>query len=244
MSAVLDRMRRQAVLLDQPAPGSTVVPLGDPGLLAEVRELAQHHAPDWKPRMARMMAAGVPQAAGGKYYQDTRAPLPSADMATITLSTTSLMLWPANVWTPTYPSDWEVGKLFHLRCFGKITTAATPGNLTIEIRYGTTDNGGTILATSAALTLVVSQTNISWRCEFYVQCRAVGSGTNGSLFATGVFECNTAVIAAGQALLPASAAAATGVDTTATSGINLQFKRSGSTVETATAQHPIFAALS
>lgn len=182
--------------------------------------------------------------AGTQFIQDTRPPFAVDAFPTITLSTTSLMLWPAAIWSPTYATDWFGGKLFHCRAFGTLTTAATPGNLTIEIRYGTTDNAGILLATSAALTLVASQTTQSWRSEFYVRCRDMGQpGTNGLLAATGIFECSTAVIAAGQAMIPASAPAAVACDTSITSGINLQFKRSGSTAETATVQEMVFAAL-
>jgi hypothetical protein len=122
-------------------------------------------------------------------------------------------LWLAAEYSPTYKNDWFVGKKFHIRCFGRITTAATPGNLTVSLYYGTADAATNLLATSAALTLVASQTNISWRAEFYVTCRAIGA--SGSLFGTGIFECNPAVVAAGQATLPASAPAAVTADLTA-----------------------------
>lgn len=202
---------------------------------ADVAELTRREAPGWKPRQAELLRSGEPVAAGGQWYQDSRAPFSADDFPAITLATTSLMLWPASVWTPTTAADWFTGKRFQLHVFGKITTALTPGNLTVEIRYGTTDNGGILLATSAALTLIASQTNISWNLEAYINCRDTGQpGTNGSLFATGRFQVGTAVIAVGTALIPASAAVAVAADTTITSGINVQFKRSGSTAETAT----------
>lgn len=212
--------------------------------LRDVGELARLEQRAWVPGMADLRSKGDPVAAEGIYYQDSKTPFATADYSTITLSTTSLMLWPAAVHTPTAGGAyWWAGKKMHLRCFGKITTAATPGNLTVEIRYGTTDNAGSLLATSAALTLVASQTNIAWRFEGYIQCRAVGSGSAGSLHATGIFEVGTAVVAAGQALIPASAPAAVGVDTTTASGINIQMKRSGSTAETVTVVDMIYASL-
>jgi hypothetical protein len=147
-------------------------------------------------------------------------------------------MWPTALWTST-PSGgryWWPGKTMTIIAFGKFTTAATPGNLTVEFRYGVGDAGGTILATSAAMTLVASQTLKSWRIEMNIECRAIGTGSNGSLFAWGKLECSAALIAAGGGIIPENSGVAVGVDTTAASGLSLQFKRSGSTAEIATTQ--------
>lgn len=236
MSALLDRYERQATLLRQP---------DEYDALDDIRELAALEAADWKRDVNRLRRRGELVGAGTQWYQDTRPPHAIADFPTITLTATSLMMWAAATFSPTVKEDWFPGKILHVRCFGKITTAVTPGNLTVEIRYGTADNAGTILATSAALTLIASQTNISWRCEFYVRCRAIGpTATSGILNASGIFECNPAVIAVGQAMIPASGPAqVTNLDLNSASGINLQLKRSGSTVETAAVTDMIFAHL-
>ena len=128
------------------------------------------------------------------------------------------------------------GKKMRIRMFGKITTAATPGNLTFDVYYGNGGNAnGTIIVSSAAQTLVAGQTNLSWWLDLYVHCRTTGS--TGTLFATGKAFFNTSVIAAGTFLLPASAAVASGsVDLTAANIISVQAKRSGSTAETMTVQ--------
>lgn len=214
-------------------------PVGDYEPMVDIEELIRREAKMQKPAMVRARFGNSEEPyfnLGGPWYQDTRAPHPAADFSTVTLSTTSLQLWPSSVWTPTFAADWWAGKLFYLRVYGKMTTGTTPNSLTIELRYGTADNAGTILATSALQTLVASQTNISWRAEFRIRCTATGpTATSGAIKATGVFECNTALIAAGQAMIPASAPATVGsLDLTTTSAINLQFKRSGSTAETAT----------
>jgi hypothetical protein len=56
---------------------------------------------------------------------------------------------------------WQIGKKWHIRMFGKATTAATPGNLTVEIRHQTGatvgDAGGTILATSGAVAMAANE---------------------------------------------------------------------------------------
>jgi hypothetical protein len=178
----------------------------------------------------------------GPFYHETRAPFTdTADFATITLSTTSLMLWPsAGSRSATIAGYWQIGKKMNLHLFGKMTTAATPGNLTIEVRYGTADNAGTILATSAATALAATKTNISWWMDVSVEARA-NVGAASGLFAFGRFMYDGAgglftTTSQNPLLLPASAAASVNVDTTVASAINVQMKRSGSTVETVTVQ--------
>lgn len=240
MSSVLERMERQAVRLGSPR--ATPPP---PVSIVDLEELAAAERRRWKEMSRQLRLDGAPIAAEGVNYIDSLPPFNSADFATVTLASTSKELWPTALWTST-PSGgryWWPGKMLQVTAFGKITTAATPGNLTVEIRYGTGDAGGTLLATSAALTLIASQTGVSWRAEFTVECRAIGASTNGSLFAWGFLQIGVAVVAAGFALIPASSAVAVGIDTTAASGISLQAKRSGSTVETMTAQDMQFKAL-
>jgi len=181
--------------------------------------------------------------ADGIHYVDSKAPFSVADAAAVTLAATSKQLWPTVVETPTSGGNyWWPGKKLRIRVFGKITTAATPGNLTLDIRYGTTDAGGTQLATSAAVALIASQTNISFEIDAHITCRSVGA--TGSLFAWAKAQFGAAVIAttAQPIFIPASAAAAVTVDTTISSGLHIGAARSGSTAETMTAQDVIFQA--
>lgn len=184
--------------------------------------------------------------ADGIYYVDTKAPFETAALPTVTLLSTFLPLWPVTTWTPTAQGYWWPGKEVRMRAFGTLTTAATPGNLTVSINFGTAAATGA-LATSAAMALVASQTTIPWTMDAYIVCRGVGaSGSGGSMFAWGRFNAGVAVITAanvGAGLVPASAPAAVNVDTTVASGVNIQMSRSGSTAETATVQDLIFQAL-
>lgn len=213
---------------------------GPAPVLSDVAELARREQRGWKPRMAELRREGEPMSADGIYYVDTRAPHVMADFGQITLSTTSLMLWPGSWAGSNTPAGyWDVGKKWHIVVFGKFTTGITPGNLTAEIRFGTTDNAGTILATSAATALAASKTNVPWIMKVFVHARSTPSATSG-LFAWGWIQTDQAgglLTSALQPLfIPASAPAAVNVDTTAASGINIQFKRSGSTGETVTVQ--------
>lgn len=168
----------------------------------------------------------------GPFYVDARAPFTAANIASVTLASTDKALYPvANF--PVLGSNYfsYIGKKMRIRMFGQITTAATPGNGTFDIYWGNgTDANGTIIASSAALTLVASQTNIPWSIDFDVTCRAFGS--SGALLCVGTGQFGTAVVAVGTYLIPASAPAQTTVDLTASNIISVQFKRSGSTAET------------
>ncbi len=168
----------------------------------------------------------------GQFYNDLVKPFLATSPAAVTLSTTNKALAPKSNIPDMSRDYWWVGKRVHINAYGRITTAATPGNLTLALLYGTgADANGTSLAASAAQTLVASQTNIAWRASFDIRCEAIGS--SGSLFVTGEAQFESAVIAARSFIIPASAPAAVTVDLT-TSGNVLSFQalRSGSTAET------------
>lgn len=211
--------------------------------MADVQELAGVEARHWKPRIARLIRDREIQNAGGQYYQDTRPPWLVADTASVAtaVAATYVLMWPVLANTPTYATDWFPGKLFMLRCFGRMTTTATPGALTIALSYGTAVNSG-ILAT-AVFTVAASQTNLSWRAECRVRCRAVSSagGAASTLLGTGMFEANPTLVTspAGGGPVPASAAAPfTTADLSGTSGIGLQMQQPA-TIGTAVVVHDL-----
>jgi hypothetical protein len=173
----------------------------------------------------------------GLFYNDLREPFIAGDGAAVTLATTDKALYTPSMF-PVLGGQYfaRPGKKIAIRCFGKITTATTPGNGTFGIYYGDgTDANGVLLASSAALTLLANQTNLSWYLTVYIHCRSTGSA--GTLFCDGFGFFNVLVNTAGSFLLPASAAVVSGAcDLTASKIISVQFKRSGSTAETMTVQ--------
>jgi hypothetical protein len=183
--------------------------------------------------------------ADGLFYVDTRAPHISADVGSVTLAATSKAIIPvANI--PVLGSNYFswVGKAIRLTMFGRITTAATPGNGQWNIYWGNgTDANGTIIGSSAALALTASQANLSWRMECIIRCRALGA--TGALFVTGEWRANVAVLGTSlqPSLIPASVPAAVTVDLTASNVISPQFLRSGSTVETMQCHDVIYEAI-
>lgn len=221
--------------------------LDRPSLAEEIAELAALEQDGWKGRYGEMLRRGEPLAADTPLYRDVRNGKQTGNFGQITLSTTSLMIAnPAGGNWSTVLGYWDVGKRWKITVMGKMTTAATPGNLTIEIRYGTTDAGGTILATSAAVALAANKTDISFTLEAYIRANAV-IGTASGLFAWGRFipdQVAVLIAAANNPLLiPASAAAAVNVDTSVAGGVNIQMKRSGNTTELLTVQDLIVEAL-
>lgn len=181
--------------------------------------------------------------ADGIYYRDTRQPVIIADEASITLATTQKALWPyARTLLPA--NYWTVGKTVKLTAFGKITTGTTPNNFTFGIGYGSAD-APTALSTGAAVAAKASQTNLSFRVDAYVTCRLVGS--SGTLLAWGQWWLSTGLYNATTqetGLIPASALAATTVDTTVgTNSLVITMARSGSTGESTVTQSLIMEAL-
>lgn len=167
----------------------------------------------------------------GQYYLDTRLPHISVDVASVTLAATNKALYPvANI--PSMGKDyWTVGKAVRIEVWGRATSGATPGNLTLALFYGTgADANGTSLAASAATAWTANQTSLTWTAWWDVHCTAVG--TSGALFAIGMAKFNESMIAA-EIFMPASTPATVTVDLTVASNVlSIQALRSGSTAET------------
>lgn len=68
------------------------------------------------------------------------------------------------------------GRRFVAHAFGKISTAAsTPGNLTLDLAFL---GVGTIFATTQALALASSQSNVTWRLTWELIARTVGAAAS------------------------------------------------------------------
>jgi len=171
----------------------------------------------------------------GPWYIDSLPPWLVADVAAVTLATTDKAIYPAGA----HPNLGQQffgfpGKGLKVRAFGRMTTGATPGNLTWDIYWGNgADANGTIIGSSAAVALVANATNLSWWLDLDIVCRSTGS--SGTVFVTGKADFNVALVLSTNApvLIPASApAVSAAIDLTANNIVSVQFKRSGSTAET------------
>lgn len=174
--------------------------------------------------------------ADGLFYNDLREPFIGADISPVTLTSAAKAIYTASNF-PVLGGQYfsRIGKRLKIRLFGKITTAATPGNGSFAIYYGTGgDANGVLLASSPATALTAAQTNISWMCEVNVSCRSTGSA--GTLMCTG-FAMYGEGVQAPHVLIPGSAAVVSAAcDLTAALIISVQYLRSGSTVETIAVQ--------
>lgn len=178
----------------------------------------------------------------GQYYQDTMLPFLITDPASVTLAATNKALYPIGNIAAMGKDFWTPGQAVRVYVFGRATSAATPGNLTLALFYGTgADANGTSLAATAATAWTANQTSLSWHAMWDVHCTAIGS--SGALFATGWAKFNESMIAA-DLFMPASAPATTTVDLTVASNVlSVQALRSGSTAETMQLHKVIITAL-
>lgn len=181
-------------------------------------------------------------AQNASHFHDTLAPFALGSPASVTLSTTDKALYSASAGVvPALGNGWYnayAGKRVRIRLACQCTTAATPGNGTWDIYWGSgADATGTILASSAATALVANQTNRTVILDLVVSVRAVGpTTTSGSMLVTGWVSYDVALVTAAtgnNVNIPASApAAVASLDLTGANIISVQFKRSGSTAET------------
>ena len=175
----------------------------------------------------------------GPFFNDLREPFFVSDLSAVTLAATAKALYTASSF-PVLGGQYfaRPGKAARIRLFGKMTTGATPGNLTLSVYYGTgADANGVALSSSTATALVANGTNLSWEIDVYVRC--VTTGSVGTLYCTGSSRFNVGLVLSTVApiLIPGSAAAASAAcDLTSALILSVQALRSGSTAETMTVQ--------
>jgi len=188
-------------------------------------------------------------------YHETRDPyFVSTGFTAVSPITTSISLIPILRVPATnlvFPAGYwlKPGRRWLIRMIGQMTTAATPGNMTLEVRHQTgaapTDAGGTIIATSAATALAANKTNISWELEVWIESRGDPSTfvpTASPLGCYGRFMYDGAgglftTTSQNPLLIPATTGVTqTNVDMTLAGTIHVDMKRSGSTAEAVTVQ--------
>jgi hypothetical protein len=178
MSALLERYRQQATLLDR-----EILCRDRPSKWDDVSELAQLLYGDRtaKQQMHDVWLNGDPiNIAGG--LGGLEANPPNADLATVTVNATEAALWPT-AYTP-IPALLQGPKAYSLKAWGVCTSAATPGTQTFNPRIGTS-NAGISLGISSALTPTASETAVVWKIMGDVVLRG-GSTTTTTV--TGVFD--------------------------------------------------------
>jgi hypothetical protein len=123
-----------------------------------------------------------------------------ATLATATITGTEAALWPTATWTP-IASNPQAPKAYRLIAFGTATTAATPGTVLFNARFGQLVTSPAI-GTSTTAAQTASQTATPWRLEGNIVLRAGGGATTGLVVASFKYEQGTAT-SGGSAVLPA-----------------------------------------
>jgi len=172
--------------------------------------------------VATFIDGGVPAAlpGGTATYSSTRNAITSgltftqtADKAVTNTASATSLLGTGNG-SPTIPANAAAaGRTFRLRLSGTIGTAATPGNLTLALKLGTT----TIAAATLAA-LPASASGAGWQAEFDVTFRSAGSAA--TVIATGAVAHDSGTGRGGASLNPGGNTAT--VDTTAALAFDVQ----------------------
>lgn len=202
--------------------------------------IKEHLAPEeeakWRDKIRELYLSGAPMNADGLFYNDLREPFIATDIAAISPLATAVPLYPASNF-PVLGGQYfaRVGKKLKIRLLGRCTSAATPGNVSFAVYYGTgAATNGVLLASSLASAWSASQTNMTFDVEVFVHCRSIGSA--GTLFCDGKAQFNPLAVASTlqPLFIPSTAPAVSGAcDLTAALIISVQMIRSGSTAETA-----------
>lgn len=211
MSAALERMKRQAVLL-----GPSFADRMGESHLDVARELER--APDNVIQLLnRATELHGPFEPRGSLQTWQETLYSSIVTETALTAAAEAYLYPLVYGGPIPPMYMVPHRTLHLRTGGQLSAAATPGTFTERVKWsslGDAASAGTTLATSAATTMTASATNVTWQAEIYITCRT--EGTAGTVMATGIFESSFGVPTPGSFHLPASAPATVNVDTTTT----------------------------
>ena len=164
-------------------------------------------------------------------YVATLATVQAAGNAVAATTTqTSLLTGGASQALCTLPANWieHVGQQFNIKASGIISTpVATQGNLTLSVVFNTTPIN---VAVSPSFTSLANQTNITWRLDWDLTVRAVGSGTSSNFIHTGEFRSALVSLTSELNLIPASApVVGTGYNSTTANTVDLQATWSNST---------------
>jgi hypothetical protein len=192
--SLLQRYERQATALRKRGDAIT-----DYDVRRDMQLIAGEPVDNWKSVDRRIAESGDPTMLSGG-YAGTEVTPNVATLATATITGTEAALWPTATWTP-IANNPQTPKMYRLVAFGTATTAATPGTVLFNARFGQIVTSPLIgVSTTAAQT--ASQTATPWRLEGNVLVRRGGGATTGEVVANFKYEQGTAT-SGGSAVLPA-----------------------------------------
>jgi hypothetical protein len=171
-------------------------------------------------KLAAELGIENPKAAFGPFRQMLDGAICLANQTAIT-GTSETAMFPVAQYSGFAANQLRAGQIWHLTAFGILTTAgASPGNLTITPRFGTSTSG-TSLGASAATAFSTSATNVAWRLEYDLVIRTIGNaGANSTVVGNGHFHTTVAAIAASVGNdIPFGSTASVSVDTSVAAGL-------------------------
>lgn len=140
------------------------------------------------------------------------SPAPTADGTALASSTTLTVISPNAATNPpfTIPANRLFpGAVIRVTAYGRFSTTGTP---TLLLGLYSGGAAGVSIANSGAITTTSGVTNVPFKAEFLVVCRAIG--TSGTLFAQGTAHGISGTVGVSVVPIPASAPAVATVDTT------------------------------
>jgi hypothetical protein len=112
----------------------------------------------------------------------------------------------------------EIGSRLEIQAFGKYTTTATQGSITMGLYIGPTATligSLAVMCVTSTLTPVASMTNRTWRLEANASVRTVGTGTAATVLTCAeITNVSGASPVCDTAVAPATGLAAVGFDST------------------------------
>jgi hypothetical protein len=171
-------------------------------------------------RLSDTLGPAQPKAAFGPFRQMLDGAIMLANQTAIT-GTSETGMFSVAQYSGFAANQLRAGQIWKLTAFGIMTTAgASPGNITITPRFGTSTSG-TSLGASAATALATSGSNVPWLLDYYMVVRAIGNaGANSSVIGNGIFTAGVAAIAAstGNSVVMSSTASVS-VDASVAAGV-------------------------
>ena len=180
----------------------------------------------------------------GPLYHDTRAQsIMTAVQSNVTGATTDKMLHPA-AFTNVPAMYFSVVKKVRQTIGTSVTHGATVGNIQVDIYFGSSDAGTTLLASSAAFAGVNAGVGPYVITAFGVS-RGGALATAVPMVAYGTFGASVATVLAstGTPAFPSGAIAPVNIDATAALGFMIQCKNSGANASTYATHDLVFEAL-
>lgn len=180
---LLEKWAKQAVNLERRQDFS---PVASMAVLDDVNSLAAFHKTQWRRRTREIVETGVPIAMPEGTYAGLLA-YPAAQTITTTSMNATANLWSNLTYTPIVANSILAPQAYRVAICAKITTVATPVNISLDPRInntgvwttgGTAVAGGSALGASTSIALTASITNAFYYVIGDLMIRTAGTSSS------------------------------------------------------------------